>query len=149
MIGTTTIDFESALLRASGRASLDVFGLLTGSARFTLDQRTVDVDLDGDPATAGDQLDDAQLTAFALTEIDLKLGTDTVGLRIGPGGTIGVASLAKHRRSPLVGRRHRLEPEHQPDRSRHRRLGGQRRDLDQPGDRRRRRWTGPPPTARR
>ena len=95
VVGTTTIELSGERFSASGRATLDVFGLLTGSARFALDQRTVDVDLDGDPATAGDQLDDAQLTAFALTEIDLKLGTDTVGLRIGPGGSIGVASLAK------------------------------------------------------
>ena len=33
-------------------------------------------------------------TTFALSNLDLRLGSDEVGLRIGPGGTIAIATLS-------------------------------------------------------
>ena len=72
---------------------LDLFGLLTGSADFAISSQLVDVDFDGQAGTTTDRLEDASLVMFALTNLDLALGVPGVGVKIGPGGTVGIASI--------------------------------------------------------
>ena len=97
------ITFRGDQLAVAGSITgLDLFGILTGGADFSVTSQLVDVDFDGDgDATTGDQLDDASLVTFALSNLNLRLGTPTVGLQIGPGGTIGIASISAP--APLTG----------------------------------------------
>ena len=89
------ITFRGSQLAVAGSISnVDLFGLLTGGADFSVTSQLVDLDLDGSGATTTDQLNDASLVTFALTALNLRLGTSTVGLQIGPGGTVGIASIA-------------------------------------------------------
>ena len=71
--------------------NLDIFGLVTGGADFALKSQLVDVDLDGDRnAATGEQLNDAALMMFALSDLDLTVGFGGDGLQI-DGGTLGLA----------------------------------------------------------
>ena len=89
------IVFRGSQLAVSGSiVGLDLFGILTGGADFAVTSQLVDVDLDGSAATTSDRLDDASLVTFALSNLNLRLGTDEVGLQIGPGGSLGIASIS-------------------------------------------------------
>ena len=74
-------------------ANLDVLGIVTGSADFALKRSVVDIDLDGSTATTTDQLNDANMLMFALTDLSLSVGGGGAGLSIGPGGTLGIVAI--------------------------------------------------------
>ena len=97
------ITFRGQQLAVAGSISnVDLFGLLTGGADFSVTSQLVDVDFDGTGAMT-DRLDDASLVTFALSNLNLRLGTPTVGLQIGPGGTIGIASISAPAPAPATG----------------------------------------------
>ncbi|HET6548786.1 MAG TPA: calcium-binding protein, partial [Solirubrobacter sp.] len=76
--------------------NLDVFGIITGGADFAMVSKLVDVDFDGLDGTSTDRtqrLDNASLITFALTNLDLTVGVGGDGLKIGPGGTVGIATI--------------------------------------------------------
>ena len=84
----------SQLAVAGSITGLNLFGILRGGADFAVSSQMVDIDFDGSASTTNDRLTDASLVTFALSNLNLRLGTDEVGLQIGPGGTIGIASIS-------------------------------------------------------
>ena len=72
-------------LAASGTASLDVLGLVTGSAHFELVTGVADVNVSGGTG--------AKLLTLGLTNLDLRVGTSAFGVVI-TGGSVALASLA-------------------------------------------------------
>src|SRR5581483_11060339 len=78
------LDLDGALLQASGVATVDIFGFVSGSVGFSFSQQTVDVDVDGDGTITtgagwnppvrgppGPDLEDATLTTIGLTVEDV------------------------------------------------------------------------------
>jgi hypothetical protein len=89
------ITFRGAQLAVAGSVTgLDLFGILTGGADFSVTTQLVDIDLDGLTSTPDDRLNDARLLTFALSNLNLSLGTGGAGLTIGPGGTVGIATIS-------------------------------------------------------
>src|SRR5262249_1304488 len=95
VVDGVTISLTQARLFVSGTlSSLNIAGLVSGSAHFEVVKDVVDADVDGtagfDPAT---DLNDAVLLTFALTSLQLKVGTDSFGISI-TSGEVRVATLA-------------------------------------------------------
>jgi len=94
---TTSIDilFNKAIFQASGNITLDLFGFVTGSADFAFSKQTIDVDVDTngifDPLN-GD-LDDAQLTIFALSNVNVFVGAGGIGFNV-TGGRLGLVQIS-------------------------------------------------------
>ena len=76
------IDFEDEVLRASGDADIDLFGIVTGKVAFAFSRRNVDVnlDLDADP-----ELDEAVLTTLHIEVEDVFIGFDGTGFSLSAG----------------------------------------------------------------
>jgi hypothetical protein len=82
-------------------SNLDIFGVVTGSAKFALTKKLVDVDLDGNgTTTTNDQLNDATLLLFGLSDLNLNVGTAGAGIEISD-GKLGIAVL--NAPAPLTG----------------------------------------------
>src|SRR5262249_61361632 len=95
VVDGVTISLTQARLFVSGTlSSLNIAGLVSGSAHFQVVKDVVDADVDGtagfDPAT---DLNDAVLLTFALTQLSLKVGTDSFGISI-TSGEVRAATLA-------------------------------------------------------
>ena len=89
------ITFRGSQLAVAGSITgLNLFGILTGGADFSVTSQLVDIDFNGSATNTTDRLNDASLVTFALSNLNLRLGTDTAGLQIGPGGTVGIASIS-------------------------------------------------------
>ena len=73
---------ETLSLFAEGNVTIDLFGLVVGSAHFELTKRGISLDLAGGPVAA-------QLMAFALTDVDASIGDPA-----GPHFTVADGSLA-------------------------------------------------------
>src|SRR5205814_2111742 len=82
------LTLSGSKLSVSGHVdSLDVAGLVSGSAGFSVSKTLVDVMVDST------LLHDASLLTVTLDQLALKVGTDTVGVTLA-GGSIAVAVLA-------------------------------------------------------
>src|SRR5262249_9441574 len=92
---------QSVDLHVSGRFTGDIFGILTGSVHFSLDQETKDANVDGSPGfdtTPGHDLLGASLALFSLSfqqGDSLLVGTDGFGLSI-TDGSIAIAVLSSN-----------------------------------------------------
>ena len=94
LAGGAAITLTGPRLAVSGRlTSLDLAGLVVGSAAFALVKDVVDVNADGTPGESATDLVGATLLTFGLTDLQLTVGTGDFGVRI-TGGAIRVASLA-------------------------------------------------------
>ena len=90
-VSTAIKALTTEVLSVSGSVdSLDIAGVVSGSAHFAVTKTLVDVDL---PADQGPDLVDASLLTVSLSELQLSVGTADVGLQI-TGGSIDVAVLA-------------------------------------------------------
>jgi hypothetical protein len=95
-VGGTTFELAGEAFRATGTVRLDLFGLVSGVVGFGFEQRTVDVDLDGNGTT---DLDDARLTTLALRILgdDGDASNGVEGLFVGAAGvgfTVDAGTLA-------------------------------------------------------
>ena len=99
--------------------NLNIFDFVTGGANFAMQSQTVDVDLDGNGDTSGEQLNDATLLTIALDELNLSIGAGGAGLAV-TSGRLGIAILTApttgYRQPQLAGavgqqpRDHALDP---------------------------------------
>ena len=81
------IAFTGAVERASGSATVDLFGLVSGTVSFTFEKQTVDA-----AVSSTETLHGATLTTISLTVGTVFLGVNGVGFSI-TGGTLAVATL--------------------------------------------------------
>ena len=70
-------------------ATLDLFGVISGSANFAVSKQLVDVDLDGSGTQTAGDLDDATLVTIALSAMQL----DVAGVLSITGGSLAIVGL--------------------------------------------------------
>jgi hypothetical protein len=91
-IGKVFCDYFSDTSYSGSLENVDILGLISGSASFSVSKEIVDVDLDGDTGTTNDQYEDATLITFSLSSPMLYVGKSGFGLYI-TSGELGIASL--------------------------------------------------------
>ncbi|UCE37498.1 MAG: hypothetical protein JSW00_18920 [Thermoplasmata archaeon] len=91
-IGKVFCDHFSDTSYSGSLENMDILGLISGSASFSVSKEVVDVDLDGNTGTTDDQYEDATLITFSLSSPMIYVGKSGFGLYI-TSGELGVASL--------------------------------------------------------
>src|SRR5205807_1794365 len=84
-VNSVPVDLTSDLTRVTGDlSSLNIAGLVSGSAHFELTKQSIHVDQGGSVA--------ASLLTFGLSALSLSIGTDTFGVSI-TGGSVAIAAV--------------------------------------------------------